>query len=91
MHRPLVSFVTAFVALLMLSVIAGLVLQVAADANGWNSFSLGTGPLMVLQLSRTTSATSTSWGPGLLLACAAFAALNVAAARALRNRSDGGT
>lgn len=87
MFRPIISFVIAFVALLMLSVIAGLVLQVAADANGWDSFSLGSGPLRVLQVTRTDTATSTSWGPGLLLACAVFAGLNVLAARALHARA----
>jgi hypothetical protein len=76
----------AFGALLVL-VVAGLALGVAADAGGWGSFRIGVGPVLLLEFERHAGSAQTTLGNGVLLAAFSCGLLNAAGAAVLQRRS----
>jgi len=75
------------VAVMLVLVVAGLALGVAADNGGWGSFRIGLGPVLLLEFERHATSAETTLGNGLLLAALAGGLLNAAGAAALRRRA----
>jgi len=75
------------VAVMLVLVVAGLALGVAADSGGWGSFRIGLGPLLLLEFERHTRSAETTFGTGLLPAALAGGLLNAAGAAAIRRRA----
>jgi hypothetical protein len=73
------AFVIAIVA-------AGMAVGVLAPSAGWAGFRVGIGPFTVLQLTRDSEATTTTFGSGILAAASLGGALNALAAAWLRRR-----
>lgn len=61
-------------------------LAIAADANGWSSFSVGVGPFVLLEFQRTVDATTTTFGAGMAAAALLAGVLNAAGAAVLARR-----
>ena len=79
-----ISFVTCFFAILVVLAGSALAVSVLADAQGWNSFSLGQGPFKVLEFERNARGTETLFGAGIVTLAAAAGALNAGVALWLR-------
>jgi hypothetical protein len=73
------AFVIAIVA-------AGMAVGVIAPSAGWAGFRVGIGPFTVLQLTRDSEATTTTFGSGILAAAILGGVLNAFAAAWLRRR-----
>jgi hypothetical protein len=73
------AFVIAIVA-------AGMAVGVLAPTAGWAGFRVGIGPFTVLELTRDSETTSTTFGSGILAAAILGGALNALAAAWLRRR-----
>ena len=88
--RPVViAFVLGAVAVGIAVSVAGLVLGVAAQSGGWESFRVALGPVLFLSFERMPGETSTTFGNGLLLLALAGGALNALGAALLSRRTVG--
>jgi hypothetical protein len=81
-----IAFALGAGALVIAIVASGLAVGVVAPTAGWAGFRVAIGPLTVLQLSRDSEATTTTFGSGILAAAILGGALNAIAAACLRRR-----
>lgn len=86
MRRLVISFALGTAAAAVLEVLALVALAIVADANGWGSFAVGGGPLLLLEFERTADATATTFGGGIALVALAGGALNAGGAAFLVRR-----
>ena len=81
-----IGFALGVVAALVVEVLAFVAVAIAADANGWSSFSVGDGPLLLLEFERREAVTTTTFGGGMALVAVVAGALNAAGAALLVRR-----
>lgn len=81
-----IGFALGTVAALVVEVLAFVAVAIAADANGWSSFSVGDGPLLVLEFERREDVTTTTFGGGMAVVAVLAGALNAAGAALLVRR-----
>lgn len=76
MKRLIAPFVVGTVAVTLFAIPVVLCLSVLADVAGWNSFSLGGGPLLLLDFERTGDSVGSTFGVGLLVLAVVGGLLN---------------
>ena len=86
MRTYVIALALGSIAVMLVLVVTGLALGVAADSGGWGSFRIGLGPVLLLEFERRATSADTTLGNGLLLAALAGGLLNAAGAAALRRR-----
>lgn len=86
MRRLLIAFALGAVAVGVLELLSLVALAIVADANGWASFRLGSGPLALFEFERTAEATETTFGGGIAIIALAGGALNACGAALLVRR-----
>jgi hypothetical protein len=85
-RRLVISFALGATAAAVVEVLVLVALAIVADANGWASFSVGGGPLLLLEFERTARTTTTTFGGGIGLVALAGGALNAGGAAVLVRR-----
>jgi hypothetical protein len=85
------AYVTALalgaVGALLVLVVVGLALGVAADTGGWGSFRVELGPVLLLEFERQPMSAQTTLGSGVLLVALVCGLLNAAGAAILQRRT----
>jgi hypothetical protein len=87
MRRLVIAFTLGVTAAAMVEVIALLAVAVAADEYGWTSFTLGGGPLLLLEVERTREASSATFGGGVPVLAFAVGILNAGGAALVARRN----
>jgi hypothetical protein len=82
-----IAFALGAGALVIAIVASGLAVGIVAPSTGWPGFRVGIGPFTVLELTRESEATTTTFGSGVLAAAILGGALNAIAAACLRRRA----
>jgi hypothetical protein len=82
-RRLLIAFALGVTAAIVVEILAFVAVAIAADANGWSSFSVGGGPLLLLEFERAGRSTSTSFGAGMAVLALVAGALNAGGAALL--------
>ncbi|HZB23239.1 MAG TPA: hypothetical protein VE444_05285 [Gaiellaceae bacterium] len=82
----MVAFALGAVAALVVEVLVFVAVAIVADANDWSGFSVGDGPLLLLEFERRGAATTTTFGGGMAIVAVLAGVLNAAGAAFLGRR-----
>ena len=83
MRAVVTAFALGAAAFGVLAFVGSVAVGVAADAAGWGEFSIGLGPIVILEFARSARGTETTFGFGAVLIALAGGILNAAAAAAI--------
>jgi len=87
--RLVIAFALGVAATAVVEILVLVAVAIAADADGWKSFSVGGGPVLLLEFERTPTTTATTFGSGLAVVALLGGALNAAGAAFLAGRHGG--
>mgnify|MGYP001559433834 CR=1 FL=1 len=82
------AFLLGTLAFAIIILAAAFAFVIAADAGGWASTDVSVGPVVFVIFERSADMTSTTFGPGIMLAALLGGAVNAVAARLLRLRGS---
>ena len=86
MRRLLIPFAIGFAVVALVELVALFSVNLLADGNGWSSFELRLGPILLFVYERTARVSTLTFGSGVLLVALAGGALNAGGAAVLQRR-----